>query len=163
MDSDILNHSPNRFICRGSGGLGNTGLGPKSDKFRNSADNFYAQARYFVHVASLPCRRNGRSRHFLQKNTMVSAHFASQPRKWSWWLKDAPDGFRGLLGAPPELSRGAPKVPSGILLPGFFLQDSSSEIPPQEILLEDSSSRIPPPGFHLKDSSLRIPPPGSLL
>ena len=125
--------------------------------FAKTADNFCAQARHFKHVASLPCRRNTRSRHFLEKNTMVSAHFSSQPRKWSWWLKDAPDAFRGLLGAPPELSQGVPKAPSGIFLQGFF-QHSSSEIPPQGILLEDSSSRIPPPGFHLKDSSLRIPP-----
>ena len=77
--------------------------------------------------------------------------------------RGAPDAFRGLLDAPAELSGGAPKALSGILLPEFSLQDSSSEIPPQGILLEDSSSRIPPPGFHLKDSSLRIPPSGFLL
>ena len=139
--------------------------------------NFHAQARYFVHVASLPCRRNGRSRHFPQKNTMVSARFPLSPESGPGGSRDAPDAFRELLGVPPELSGGGPKGPSGIILPGFVLQDSSSETPPQGILLEDSSSRIPPPGFLLQDSSsripvlvflfqdssFRIPPPGSLL
>ena len=74
--------------------------------------------------------------------------------------RGAPDAFRGLLDAPPELSGGGPKVPSGILLAGFPFQDSSSETPPQGILLEDYSSRIPPQGFLLEDSSSRIPPLG---
>ena len=42
--------------------------------------NVCAQTRYFVRVASLPRKRDARSRHFLQKNIMVSAHFSSQPR-----------------------------------------------------------------------------------
>ena len=78
-----------------------------------------------------------------------SAQFSLSPESGPGGSRDAPDAFRGLLGVPPELSGGGPKSPSGIILPGFFLQDSSSEIPPQEILLEDSSCRIPPPGFHL--------------
>ena len=49
-----------------------------------------AQARYLVHVASLPCRREARSRHFLQKNNVVSAHFPSQSRWSSWWLQGDP-------------------------------------------------------------------------
>ena len=126
-------------------------------------NNFCAQVRYFVHVASLPCRRNGRPRHFSQKNTMVSARFPLSPESGPGGSRDAPDAFRGLLGVPPELSGGAPKAPSGMILPGFFLQDSSSEIPSQEILLEDSPFRIPPPGFHLKDSSSGSPPQGFLL
>ena len=78
------------------------------------------------------------------------------------WKNDPRRIFRGLLGLPPELSGGGPKGRSGIILPGFFLQDSSSETPPQGILLEDSSSRIPPQGFLLEDSSSRIPPLGFL-
>ena len=70
---------------------------------------------------------------------------------------------QGMPQMPSEGSWSAPGALSGILLPGFFPQDSSSEIPPQEILLEDSSPQLPPPGFHLKDSSLRSPPPVFLL
>ena len=93
---------------------------------------------------------------------MVSAQFILSPESGPGGSRDASDAFRGLLGVPPELSGGAPKASSGILLPGFFLSGSSSEIPTQGILLEDSSSKIPPQGFLLEDSSSRIPPLGFL-
>ena len=93
---------------------------------------------------------------------MVSAQFSFSPESGPGGSRDAPDAFRGLLGVPPELSGGGRKGRSGIILPGFFLQDSSSETPPQGILLEDASSRIPPQGFLLEDSSSRIPPLGFL-
>ena len=86
---------------------------------------------------------------FAETNMIDSAQFSLSPESGPGGSRGAPDAFRGLLDAPPELPGGAPKVSSGIHLPGFFLQGSSSEIPPQGILLEDSSSRIPPPGFHL--------------
>ena len=40
--------------------------------------HFCCYLQYLVHVTSLPCRRNTRSRHFLQKNTMVSTQNAFQ-------------------------------------------------------------------------------------
>ena len=111
--------------------------------------NFGAQAAELVHVASLPCRRKGRSRHFLQKNTMVSAHFASQPRKCSRWLQGCPRCLQSLV--------------QDFSLRGFLLQDSSSRIRPLGFLNVHSSSRIPLPGFLLQDSSSKIPPPGFIL
>ena len=66
-------------------------------------------------------------------------------------------GSRGPLDVPPGLSGGVPWS-----LPGCFLQDSYSEIPPQENLPEDSLCRIPFPGFHFWNSSLRSPHSGFL-
>ena len=86
---------------------------------------------------------------FCRKTHWFQHTFPLSPESGPGGSRDAPDAFRELLGVPPELPGGAPKAPSGIHLPGFFLQDSSSEIPPRVIFLEDSSSSIPPPGFHL--------------
>ena len=95
-------------------------------------------------------KHNGFSTLFLsaQKVVLVAQGMPQMPSEGSWVSLQS--------------SLKGPRAPSGILLPGFFSKDSSSEIPPQKILLEDSSSRLPP-GFHLKESSLRIPPPGFLL
>ena len=68
---------------------------------------------------------------------------------------------QGMPQMPSEGSWGPSRAPSGILLLGFFSQDSSSEMPPQEILLEDSSQdflRIPLLSFLLQDSIPTIPP-----
>ena len=73
-----LQYSPNRFICRGSGGVGNTGLGANCDPPSKTADNFCAQARYLVHVAFATLRRKYSVAPLLQKNIMVSAHNAFQ-------------------------------------------------------------------------------------
>ena len=54
------------------------GLELKPDPLVKTADNFCAQARYLVHVTFAILQRNGRSHHFLQKNTMFSAHFPSK-------------------------------------------------------------------------------------
>ena len=135
--------------------------------------NFCAQAAEIVHVASLPSRRNGRARHFRQKNTMVSAQIASQPRKCSRWLQGCPrclqrrqtECSRWLKWLSKGLPEGSPfKIPPlGFLLwDSFlriplsgFLQDSFSRIPPLGFLLQDSFSKIPSPGFLLQDSSPR--------
>ena len=71
-------HSPNRFICRGPGGLGNTGFGPELDPSAKNADNFRAQTRYFVHVTFATLRRNRSVTHFRQKNTYEFVGFPSQ-------------------------------------------------------------------------------------
>ena len=70
--------SPNRFICRGSDGVGIRSLGPRLAKVPNSADNFCAQARYFVHVTFATLRRFYSVGPLLQKKTKVSAHFSFQ-------------------------------------------------------------------------------------
>ena len=61
-----------REVYRGSNGLGITGLGPMLDPFAKTADNFCAQAWYFVHVTFAALRRNRSLAPLLQKNTMVS-------------------------------------------------------------------------------------------
>ena len=146
---ELYTYSPNVFTLRGFWriflGVVMCGRGGRDVALMVSC----AHAAEIVHDASLPCRRKGHPCHFLETNSIDSAQFSHSPESGPGGSRGAPDAFRGLLGVPPELSGGAPKAPSGILLPGFFLQDSSSEIPPQGILLEDSSSRIPPPGFHL--------------
>ena len=131
------------------------------------AINFCAQAAEIVHVASLPSRRNGRSRQFRQKNTMVSAQIASQPRKCSRWLQGCP---RCLQRRQTEcsrwlkwLSKGLPEGSSFKIPPlGFLLWDSFLRIPLSGFL-QDSFSRIPPLGFLLQDSFSKIPSPGFLL
>ena len=94
---------------------------------------------------------------FCRKTTIDLAQFSLNPESGPGGSRDAPDAFRGLLGVPPELPGGAPKAPSGMILPGFFLQDSSSEIPPLRFLKE-SSSRIPLAGFLPQDSTSSNPP-----
>ena len=129
--------------------------------------NFCAQAAEIVHVASLPSRRNGRSRQFRQKNTMVSAQIASQPRKCSRWLQGCP---RCLQRRQTEcsrwlkwLSKGLPEGSSFKIPPlGFLLWDSFLRIPLSGFL-QDSFSRIPPLGFLLQDAFSKIPSPGFLL
>ena len=71
-------HSPNSFSCRASDGVG---LGPSDSSpevLRCRGANFCAQAADLVRVTSLPSARNGRSRHFRQKNIYVLAHFLSK-------------------------------------------------------------------------------------
>ena len=67
--------SPNSFSYRGSDGVGNTGLGLMLAKLLKTADNFCAEARYFVHVTFATLRRFGRSHHFRQKNTYEFVRF----------------------------------------------------------------------------------------
>ena len=56
-----------------------------------SLANFYAQAADLVRVRSLSCTRNGRSRHFRQKNTYVLAQFPSDPLPGLLWPRCLPD------------------------------------------------------------------------
>ena len=56
-----------------------------------SLANFCAQAADLVRVRSLPCTRNGRSRHFRQKNTYVLAQFPSDPLPGLLWARCLPD------------------------------------------------------------------------
>jgi hypothetical protein len=116
---------------------------------------------------------------------MVSAHFSSEPRKWSWWLEGDPRCLQRTPGCPSRALWRCPQRPfwdpaSRTPPPGSLLwgssprnppQDSSSripppgfhaKIPPQGFLIQDFSSRSPP-GFLLQDSSSGIPPPGFLL
>ena len=55
-----------------------------------SPANFYAQAADLVRVRTLPCTRNGRSRHFWKKNTMVLAQFPSDPLLDLLWPRCLP-------------------------------------------------------------------------
>ena len=56
-----------------------------------SPANFCAQAADLVRVRSLSCTRNGRSRHFRQKNTYVLAQFPSDPLPGLLWPRCLPD------------------------------------------------------------------------
>ena len=56
-----------------------------------SPANFCAQAADLVRVRSLLCTRNGRSRHFRQKNTYVLAQFPSDPLPGLLWPRCLPD------------------------------------------------------------------------
>ena len=87
---------------------------------------------------------------FCRKTQWFQHTFPLSPESGPGGLREIPDASRGLLGAPEGLSGGAPRGPSGILLPGLLLQVPSSGVPPQGILL-----RIPLPGFLPQDSMLR--------
>ena len=104
---------------------------------------------------------------FEEKTRWFQHTFPLSPESGPGGLREIPDASRGLLGAPPGLSGGVPRGPSGILLPGLLLQVPSSGVPPQGILL-----RIPLPGFlpqdstsgfFFQDSSSGIPALGILL
>ena len=134
---------------------------------RYASTHFCCYLQYLVHVTFAILQRNGRSRHFRQKNIIVSAQIASQPRKCSRWLQGCP---RCLQRRQTEcsrwlkwLSKGLPEGSSfKIPLLGFLLWDSFLRIPLSGFL-QDSSSRIPPLGFLLQDSFSKIPSPGFLL
>ena len=81
---------------------------------------------------------------FREKTQWFQHAFPLSPENGPGGSRGIPDASRGLLGALPGLSGGVPEGLFGILLPEFFLQICSSEIPPPGILLGDSSSRIPP-------------------
>ena len=91
-------------MCRGSDGLANTCLGAIPAPVVKTADNFCAQARYFVHVTFATLQRKHSVTPLLQKNTMVSAQNPSKtdlahqlpPESW-----EMPSG--SLLAAPGEL------------------------------------------------------------
>ena len=99
---------------------------------------------------------------FSRKTQWFQHTFPLRPESGPAGSREILGGSRGPLDVPPGLSGGAPRAPSGVLLPGSFLQDAYSEIPLQVILLGDSSCRIPPPGFHFWNSPLKIPQPGFL-
>ena len=108
----------NSFSYRGSGGVGNTGLGPIPAKFLKTADNFCAQARYFVHVAFV------RVASLLQKNTMVSLHFPLKVVPRPDCLKESP---QGLLRAVWSLLRASGELP--VELPGELPEELPEELP----------------------------------
>ena len=62
-----------------------------------TADNFCAQARYFVHVAFATLRRKHSVAPLLLKNTMVLAHFSFQTEFQGLGvtdgLRDPPEGL----------------------------------------------------------------------
>ena len=135
--------------CRGSGGDSGTGrlVCRRIARLRRS---IFVRRRGTS--CMLPRSRAGETlgrATFFRKTKWFQHTFCLNSESGPGGLRETSDASRGLLGAPPGLPGGVPKGPSGILLLGFFLQVSSSEIPPQGILLGDSSSRIPPPGFHL--------------
>ena len=111
-------NSPNSFSYRGSNGVGITGLGATVDPSAKTADNFCAQARYFVHVAFATLRRFRSVAPLLQKNIMVSAHFSFQTEFQG--LGDT-DGLRESPESPLRPSR---ELPGSVFeyLGGFFNQ-----------------------------------------
>ena len=78
---------------------------PSATRPRYASAHFCCYLQYFVHVTSLPCRRNTRSRHFLQKNTMVSAQKA---------FKDCPKALETQM-APGSLLRASRELPESFL------------------------------------------------
>ena len=98
---------------------------------------------------------------FRRKTCCFGHTFPLSPGSGPGGSREILGGSRGPLEVLPGLSGDGPRGPSGILLPGFLLQVSSSGIPPQGILPQGSCCRIPLPGSHVQDSS-RIPHPGFL-
>ena len=148
--------------CRGSGG--DSGTGRLVTRFAGAflPSTFVRRRGTWC---MLPRSRAGEkvARATFSRKTQWFQHtFPLRPESGPAGSREILGGSRGPLDVPPGVSGGAPRAPSGVLLPGSFLQDSYSEIPPQVILLGDSSCRIPPPGFHFWNSSLRIPHPGFL-
>ena len=91
---------------------------PLPTRARHAFANFYAQAPQTVSVTLKFSGRNGRSRHFKQKNTMVLVHFTSQTLPWSLGhlpgARTSPETSQRLPRDPPETLRSlryAPKVP----------------------------------------------------
>ena len=70
-----------------------------------SLANFCAQAADLVRVRSLSCTRNGRSRHFRQKNTYVLAQFPSDPLPGLLWPRCLPDASQMSPRCLPEASQ----------------------------------------------------------
>ena len=80
-----IGYSPNRACDEGVLTVLVRGPWILTQNGHHSANNFYAPAADLVRVTTLPCTRNGRSRHFRQKNTMVLAHFPSDPPPGLLW------------------------------------------------------------------------------
>ena len=83
---------------------------------------------------------------FSRKTQWFQHTFPLRPESGPAGSREILGGSRGPLDVPPGVSGGAPRAPSGVLLPGSFLQDAYSEIPLQVILLGDFSCRIPSQG-----------------
>ena len=102
-----------------------------------SPANFYAQAADLVRVRSLPCTRNGRSRHFRQKNTMVLGHFPSDPLLGLLWPRCLPDASQMSPRCLPDASQMSPRcLPDASQMPLRCLSDAS-QMPPD-------ASQMPP-------------------
>ena len=122
--------------------------------------NFCAQAAEIVHVASLPCARNGRAWSFWQKTLY---RFSTLCFSVQEVLKLTPGGSRDAKLGASGGSNGSPKVSSRIPLRRFFLQNSSYRTRHLGFLLEESFFRLPTPGFLFQDSSTKMSPQGFLL
>ena len=72
-----------------------------------SLANFCRQAADLVRVRSLSCTRNGRARHFRQKNTHVLAQFPSDPVPGLLWPRCLPDASQMPPSSPllPDVSK----------------------------------------------------------
>ena len=73
-----------------------------------SPANFCRQAADLVRVRSLSCTRNGRSRHFRQKNTYVLAQFPSDPLPGLLWPRCLPDASQMSPRCLPDASQFPP-------------------------------------------------------
>ena len=93
---------------------------------------------------------------FFRKTQWFQHTFPLSPESGPGDPREILGGSRGALDVSPGLYGGVPWS-----LPGCFLQDSYSEIPPQENVPEDSLCRMPPRipllEFLLEESFLRIP------
>ena len=115
-----------------------------------SLANFCAQAADLVRVRSLSCTRNGRARHFRQKNIYVLAQFPSDPLPGLLWPRCLPDAsqmsprclpdasqmpLRCLSDASrcfPDASRCFPKELFGVSRWGHCIVAHARDVPPIE-------------------------------
>ena len=91
-----------------------------------SLANFCAQAADLVRVRSLSCTRNGRSRHFRQKNTYVLAQFPSDPLPGLLWPRCLPDASQMSPRCLPDASQ----MPLRCLSDASQMPPDASQMPP---------------------------------
>ena len=128
--------------CRGSGGDSGTGRFLCKPVGRLQRPTFERRRKTWC---MLPRSRAGEkvARATFRRKTQWFRHtFPLSPESGPGGSRELLGGSRGSLEVLPGLSGDGPRGPSGILLPGFLLQVSSSGIPPQGILPWNSSSRI---------------------
>ena len=120
--ADIYIYSPNRvYLYRGSGGEVRKCISVSQGRSRNSPALVDAQAAEIVRVTPPKLKRNGRSRHFRQKNTIENQHFAPQTSSGPLSPQMAPRWL-------PDTSQMIPRwLPDGSFK--FLLHDSSSMTP----------------------------------
>ena len=76
---------------------------PCSTRSRYASAHFCCYLQYLVHVTSLPCRRNARSRQKIQNNSMENTTFASKPVPGLPWPPEPPGSSQMPLHRPPQI------------------------------------------------------------